>query len=76
MKLLIVLVFTATVIADWLWARWTIACAEKRAIAASLYSSGLILCSGFTVLEFTREPVLLIPAAIGAAVGTYIAIRL
>lgn len=67
-------VFTATVIADFLWARWSIACTDTRPIAASIYSSMIVLCSGFTMIEFTRDPWLLIPSALGAAIGTWVAV--
>lgn len=69
------LVFTATVIADFLWAQWAIACNARRAVPASLYSAGILFCSGFTIVEYTHDAVLLIPAALGALVGTWLAVK-
>ena len=67
-------VFTATVIADWLWAKWTISCQEKLVFPAAVFSAAIILCSGFTMIEFTKDPWLLVPAATGAFVGTWVAV--
>lgn len=69
-----VAVFTATVIADWLWARWAMATTSRRAFGAALLSGAIIICGGFTTIEFTRDPWLLLPAAAGAFAGTWIAV--
>jgi len=70
-----ILVFTATVTADWLWAKWAIACRDHRAALSSVYSAGIVACGAFTVVEYTIDHWLIIPAAAGGALGTFIAVR-
>lgn len=70
-----VLVFTATVIADFIWARWSAECAAKRASSAAVYGGLIIVCSGFVTVEYVNDHWLLIPAVLGAGVGTYIAVK-
>lgn len=69
------LVFTVTVIADYFWARYTAHVADKNRFRAAWFSLLIMACSGFTVVSFTRDLWLLIPAALGAAVGTLMAVR-
>lgn len=68
-------VFTATVIADYFWAKWSAHCAEGNPLRASWYSILILLCGGYTIVEYTANHWLLIPACIGAGVGTYLAVK-
>lgn len=68
-------VFTATVIADFCWARWALHLGEGHRMRASIYSALIVLVSGFAIVEYTTDHTLLIPAALGAAIGTWFAIR-
>ena len=68
-------VFLAMAIADWFWAEWGKACAAKKPGLASLHSVCIVLCGGFTIVEYTANHWLLIPACAGAAVGTWISVR-
>lgn len=70
------LVFTATVTADFFWARWAVHATNKQAFRASFYGGAIIACSGFTIFEYTQDPWLLIPAALGAGLGTFIAVQM
>ena len=67
-------IFAATLIADYFWAKWTAACTANLALDAAIYSALIVGCGGFTIVEYTSDHWLLIPAAAGAAVGTYYAV--
>lgn len=64
-----------TVIYDWLWARYTIACAHRQPIRASIASALIFASGGFVVVEYVNDHWLLIPACLGAAIGTFLAVR-
>jgi hypothetical protein len=70
-----IFVFFATMLADWFWAQWGRAIVMKQAPTAAFHSVMIILCGGFTIVEYTSNHWLLIPAALGAALGTYVAVR-
>lgn len=68
-------VFLAVAVADWLWSRYILHAAARRAGAASLYSGGIVLVGGVTTLAYVADPRYLVPAAMGAVVGTYWAVK-
>ena len=67
-------VFVVVAISDWFWARWSSACSKGSPHVASAYSVAIILCSAFAVIEYTNDHWMLIPAALGAYVGTFVAV--
>lgn len=69
------LVFLAMLVSDFLYARYTMNITSKHIISASSYAAGIQLCMAFTVVEYTKDAWLVIPAALGAALGTWIAIK-
>lgn len=70
------LVFMAVLAADYCWALYTIHTAEKRAVTAALWSAGIVLLGSITTFAFIQAGIsMTIPAALGAAVGTFIAIK-
>lgn len=70
-----ILVFIATSIADYIWSEWMSAVADARPIRAGLYSMGTILCGSFVIMSYVQNPKYLIPACIGAFIGTYISVK-
>jgi hypothetical protein len=76
MKLVIqiVAVFSATVLLDILWAQYILHTSKSKALQASLYASVLYVLGGFTVMNYVSNHWLLIPASVGAFVGTYLAL--
>lgn len=66
-----VFVFTATVIADVIWAEWARAVSLRRADLAAVYAAGIIVCGAFVTIEYVHDHWLLLPAAAGAFVGTW-----
>ena len=70
------LVFVAHVVLDFIFARYNIACAQRRSLAASGWATGIVFCSGYVTIEFVSNNRMLIPAALGAFVGTYLSVAL
>lgn len=68
-------VFTVTVIADFVWAEWARAIAYKRAHVAGIWGAGTIVCSAVMAIAVTHDPWLTLPGALGAYVGTFISVR-
>ena len=68
-------VFLATVAVDFAWARYTVYVAEKRVHPAAFWSAIIILASALSVLAYTENRWMVLPAAVGAYVGTFIALK-
>lgn len=69
------LVFTVAVLLDIVWARYTRALTDMRRLEASAWSFMIIIGGGVQVVNYVHNRWLLIPAALGAAVGTYIGLH-
>lgn len=63
-------VFVTMVFLDFVWAAYTIAISEKKAIRAGLTSIVIIVGSGYITREYVEDPWQLIPAGLGAFAGT------
>jgi len=70
-----VLVFGGLAAVDFVWARYNVACAERRPATAGAYAAIIIAVSGATAVGYINDPVLLAPAALGAFAGTYLSLR-
>jgi hypothetical protein len=60
---------------DLVWARYTIAVAARRPMAASLYAAFIFSVGGLTTMAYMTDKWMLVPAALGAFAGTYVATR-
>lgn len=70
-----ILVFLATATADVFWTKYMLEVAEKRAAWAALWSAGIIGLGAFTVVSYTHDARMLVPAMAGAFVGTFLTVR-
>jgi hypothetical protein len=70
-----VAVFFSMVFVDMLWAKYMLALAGKQAMKSALLSGGIILCGVFTTISYVENHWLVIPAAIGAFIGTYFTVK-
>jgi|GEM_PF-1014745 len=70
-----VLVFLATVLSDTLWAMYIRRTNLGKALSASSLSAVIVLTAGVVAIEYVNNNWYLIPAALGAFVGTYITIK-
>lgn len=69
------LVFFAMVVTDIVWAGWSSALAAKQELRASLYAAAITVCGGFTIVQYTDDHWLLVPATLGAFAGTWLKVR-
>ena len=70
-----ILVFIAMALADVCWTFYFIKIDERKSIAAGIWGSAIYLCGAFGVLSYTEDRTLIIPAILGAFVGTYLTIE-
>jgi len=70
-----VLIFLATAFSDILWVLYIRRTSEGKAIAAAIFSSLIVLLGGFVILTYIGNKWYLVPAALGAFVGTVITIK-
>lgn len=65
-----VAVFVVNFALDIVWAKYTMNIQARNPHWAGLWAVGIIAFSGGSVLLYTSQPLLLLPAALGAYVGT------
>lgn len=68
-------IFLAMALLDFVWARYTIACADRRAVYAGITAVFIYGLSGFLTINYVADPWLLAPLGCGAFVGTWSSIR-
>jgi hypothetical protein len=67
--------FGVVCFADIVWTWWTRACNESKTVQAMVASVLIYLLGGVSIMGYTTAPWLLLPACVGAAVGTWIGMR-
>ncbi len=67
-------VFCAMVVLDMLWTLYVMATATHAALLSATWAAIIIVVSGFVTRAYVKDKKFLIPASIGAFVGTWIAI--
>lgn len=70
-----ILVFFAVAIVDVFWTRYFQSTAEKQAVKAGVYSALIIVFGAFTTRSYVHDGWLVIPASIGAYLGTWATVR-
>jgi hypothetical protein len=68
--------FAAMLLTDLAWARYTIAANHHAPLEAAAWAVALFLLGALTVLGYTRDKWLLVPATLGAAAGTFLGVIL
>lgn len=69
------LVFICVAITDMCWAIYIIKTAQKKALLASIWGSGISLLSAITVISYTNDHRFIIASVLGAFIGTYVTIK-
>ena len=69
-------VFLALVIIDILYAVYTKQVMKDRPAYSSLLAAGIYVINAIITINFVIDPWLLIPAGLGAFVGTYIGVKI
>ena len=70
-----ILVVLSVLVADICWTFYFMKAAERKSIAASVWSTLIILCGAFSVDSYVTDSRFISAAAIGAFIGTYIAVE-
>lgn len=68
-------VFLSFVFLDIGWTRWGRAIADKHVARAVLWAMMITMLGAFSAVEYVKDPWLIIPATLGAGVGTWIGMR-
>lgn len=68
-------VFVVYVFFDILYALYVICVSRRQALAASGISAVLYSLGAYGVMNYLHNPLYLIPLAIGAFIGTYVAVK-
>lgn len=71
----IVFVFLSTLLVDIVWAYYFIKIAQKKPHQAGILSILIALTSAYVTISYVLNPYFLIPVAIGAYIGTYLAVK-
>lgn len=69
-------IFLALVIIDILYAVYTKQVMKDRPAYSSLLAAGIYVINAIITINFVIDPWLLIPAGLGAFVGTYIGVKI
>lgn len=70
-----VVVFASVAAADYAWTKYNMHSAAKHPHRAAGWSAAIIAFGAVSVVSYTTNHWLLIPALLGAYVGTYVAVR-
>ncbi len=72
---LVLAMFIAYFVYDWLYARYTLFVANLKASSAATFGALLYAISAFGVLNYVENLLYIIPMVIGGWLGTYYAIK-
>lgn len=68
-------VFAAVAVSDAIWTLWIASVAAHRPIVAGLASAALVLCGAFVTRSYVSDKRYLLPAVLGAYVGTWLSVH-
>jgi len=68
-------VFLSAALLDAVWTLTVRMVADKRAVAAAVYSALTIGLGAFTTISFVSDPRYVVAAVLGGFVGTYLTVR-
>lgn len=66
------LAFFGMVALDFVWARYVIVLTKKHIAVGGGYAAAIMLLNGVVTLTYVSDPWMILPAAAGAFVGTYL----
>ena len=68
-------VFVAVCLVDTFWTRYIQTTAEGRALEAAIWSTLIIVGGSYTTVNIVKSQWYMIPATIGAFIGTYFIVK-
>ena len=69
------LIFLIDLIVAFAWAIGIKAVADNKALAAGLWSGFITLSAAISIISYNKDNLLLIPAILGSAFGTYLSVK-
>lgn len=75
MLVLSILAFSSTFLADFAWSNYTMAASKGDARRAAVWSMAIVVIGSGGLAAFMISKWMVIPEAIGAFCGTYLAVR-
>jgi hypothetical protein len=69
------LVFAAMFSLDLIWARYTYALTKRQPLGSSISAVGIVFANSVVTLGYVSDPWMILPAALGAFTGTWVAVR-
>lgn len=60
---------------DYVWALYTYAIGNKNPWLSGCYAGGIILLSGIATVGYVSDTRMMVPAMLGAFVGTFVAVK-
>ena len=70
-----ILVFITVCFSDFIWSKYIIHVSKGNAISASLYGASTYLIGSLITLTYIHDYKMIIPATLGALLGTYLSVR-
>lgn len=67
--------FFLMVVLDFIWAWYTMYVVAKRPWMAGYAAAGITVCNGLSMILIIKDPWMIVPTALGAFVGTAIAVH-
>lgn len=64
-------IFLVNTLLDIVYAKYTMAVQRRDASHAAHWATAIILIGGVSIISYTHNPILILPAAAGAWVGTW-----
>lgn len=64
------------IVVDILWVYYIRRSGQGKAAGAASFATLILLCGSFVTISYTSDHRMVIPAAIGSFIGTYLAVRL
>lgn len=72
---LFILIFLVDLSVAFAWTECVKAVAERKVIGATLWSGFITSSGAFTIISYTHNNWLIIPAVVGGMIGTYLSIK-
>ena len=69
------IIFVTYVIIDILYAMYVICVSKRQAVNAAFVSSFLYSLGAYGVISYSKNPLYVVPLAVGAFLGTYIVVK-
>ena len=69
------LVTLLMIVTDIIWAKYTIYVNKREPLTAAMLSTAIILIGSLTVIIYTQEHSMILFSAVGAFIGTFLAVR-